>query len=175
MKKEELIAEIEDAFGRYPPRGLRITIDSDMGDYPEVRNHFHHRNWWDCDAKFLKQHDGAFTFMTNEARLYFTPSFMIASLQNPAAADTLPDNFVLNLTATLLRQYSRPQLRAIIHFIEFHLSDEPWKDPDWRNELALAQGIAKTVATVGDGKLDALADEAIRAFEAGTTRGTEQR
>lgn len=29
MKREELVAEIEDAFGRFPPSGLRITIDSD--------------------------------------------------------------------------------------------------------------------------------------------------
>jgi hypothetical protein len=146
MKKEELITQIEDAFGRFPPQGLRITIDSDMGDYCDVRNHFHHRNWWTCDAKFLKQQDGAFTFMTDEARLYFTPAFMIASLQSPEAADTVPDSFVRSLTATLLKQYSPPQLRAIIHFIEFHLSDEPWKDPPWRKELALAKDIEKIVA-----------------------------
>jgi len=141
MKKEELITEIEEAFGRFSPRGLQITINSDMGDYPEVRNHFHHRDWWTCDAKYLKQQDGAFTFMTDEARVYFTPAFMIASLVDHVAADTVPDNFVANLSETLLRRYDLPQLRAVSHFIEFSLSEDSWLDNGWRRKLALAQSI----------------------------------
>ncbi len=146
MRKDDLISEIEDAFGRFPPKGLRITVDSDMGDYPDVRNHFHHRDWWTCDTKFLKQQDGAFSFMTDEARLYFTPALMIACLRDPAAADTVPDNFLWNLEETLLKQYSLTQLRSIIHFIEFHLPDEPWKKPGWRKKLALAQSLERTAA-----------------------------
>jgi len=141
MEKEELITEIEEAFGRNSPRGLRITIDSDMGDYPEVQNHFHHRDWWTLDAKYLKEQDGAFTFMTDEARLYFAPAFMIASLRDPGSADTVPDNFVWNLKDSLLRLFSRPQLKTILRFIEFHLTDEPWNYPDWRKQHALVQSI----------------------------------
>jgi hypothetical protein len=141
MKKEDLISEIEEAFGRVSPRGLCITINSDMGDYPDVRRHFYHRDWWTCDAKYLKQQDGAFTFMTDEARAYFTPAFMIASLVDPAAADTVPDNFVSNLTESLLRQYDLPKLKAVKNFIEFSLSEDSWKHNGWRRKLALAQSI----------------------------------
>lgn len=143
------MAEIEAAFGRNPPRGICITMNSEMGDYPDVRNHFHHRNWWTCDARFLKQQDGAFTFMTDEARVYFAPAYMVASLQSPEVADTVPDNFVWNLSETLLKQFNPSQLRAIVHFIEFHLSDEPWKDPDWRRQLELAQGIEQNAINQG--------------------------
>jgi hypothetical protein len=146
MKKEELISEIEDAFGRFPPRGLRITIDSDMGDYPDVRNHFHHRDWWTCNAEYLGRREGAFTFMTDEAKVYFTPAFMLASLRSPEAALTVHQNFVWNLKESLLRHYNPPQLRAVINFIEFHLSDMPWTDRDLREILAVANGIEQNAA-----------------------------
>ncbi len=149
MAKEELIAEIEAAFDRTSPRGLRITIDSGMGDYPEVRNHFHHRDWWTCDASYLKQQDGAFTFMTDEARVYFTPAFMIASLRDPITADTVPDDFVGNLKEDLLKYYSPVQLQTIRRFIEFHFTDEPWNDPNWREQHALVERIEQT----GGGKV----------------------
>lgn len=84
--------------------------------------------------------------MIDEARVYFTPAFMIASLQSPEAADTVPDDFVWNLKETLSKKFNPLQLRTIIHFIEFHLSDEPWKDPDWRKQLALAQRIEQNAA-----------------------------
>jgi len=142
MKKEDLISEIEEAFGRDPcPRGIKITIDSDEGDYPDVRKHFHHKNWWTLDAKYLKSQDGAFTFMTEEAQLYFTPAFMIASLVDPCGADTVPDDFVWNLSDDLLRMYSNDQIQAVIHFIEFHLSDSRWNYRGWKKYIALAKEI----------------------------------
>lgn len=143
MNRNDLIAEIAAAFGRFPPRGLRITIDSDMGDYPDVRKHFHHRDWWTCDAAYLKQQDGAFSFVTDEARVYFTPAYMTASLASPAIADTVPDNFVLSLNEPLLRGYNGRQLKSIIRFIELHLPEEPWKMKDWRATLALVRKVAE--------------------------------
>lgn len=142
MKKEELISGIQDAFGRNTfPRGLLITSDSVIGDYPEVRAHFHHRDWWTCDAKYLKSQDGAFSMMDEDAQIYFTPAFMIESLRDPGSADTVPDSFVWNLTESLLRRYTPQQLRTVIHFIQFHLTDKPWERKSWRAPLAIAQSI----------------------------------
>lgn len=142
MKKENLVSEIEHAFGRnHFPWGMAITIDSDMGDYPDVRRHFRRRDWWECDARYLKSQDGAFTFMTNEAQLYFTPAFMLASLNEPGAADTVQDNFVWNLDGALLRLYTTEQLRSVIHFLEYQLTNHPYNYKSWRKVLTLAKSI----------------------------------
>ncbi len=142
MNIEELISEIEYAFGRNScPRGLRITIDSDEGDYPDVRRHFHHRDWWTCDARYLKSQDGAFTFMTEDAQIYFTPAYMIESIRDPGSADTVPETFIHGLTETILSRYTAQQLRSVIHFIQFHLTDKPWERKSWRAPLAIAQSI----------------------------------
>jgi hypothetical protein len=91
----------------------------------------------------LKHQDGAFSFMTDEARIYFTPAYMIASPASPAIADTVPDNFVLSLNEPLLRGYNGRQLKTIIRFIEFHLPEESWKMKDWRAKLALVRKVAE--------------------------------
>lgn len=142
MKSEELIAEIEDAFGRNScPRGLRITIDSDIGDYPDVRKHFHHRDWWTCDARYLKSQDGAFTVMSEEAQIYFSPAYMTESIRDPGSADTVPSTFVYGLTESILKRFTQRQLRSVIHFIQFHFSDRPWDYKDWRPKFEMAQRI----------------------------------
>jgi hypothetical protein len=79
--------------------------------------------------------------MTDEARVYFAPAYMVASLRDPGAADTVPDNFVWNLKEELLTLFNPTQLEAIRHFIEFHLTEEPWNDPDWRKQHALIKRI----------------------------------
>jgi len=66
---------------------------------------------------------------------------MIQSLRDPGSSDTVADEFVLNLTESLLKQYSTPQLRSIFYFIEFHLTDEPWMNKDWREKLAITKSI----------------------------------
>jgi hypothetical protein len=114
-----LAGDIEAAFGRNTyPRGVNPTHRLDWGDYVAVSRDFRSRNWWDCDAAFLKSYDGAFTFMTTEAKVYFAPAYMTAAVMHPGRADTVPDTFISNLDAELLANFTPEQRAVIRRFLE---------------------------------------------------------
>jgi len=93
----ELREQIERAFERTPaPQGRLVeTLFDDEG----VSDYFRGRTWRGHAVKDLRYHEVALSFFTPEAFRYFLPAFMLASIDDPEAADVIPDGILFHLSA----------------------------------------------------------------------------
>lgn len=97
QKPHELIAHIEAAFAdaRVPAAD---NISQPTYDDEGTSAYFRGKTWRGHSARQLRSLDFALTVMTPEAFAYFLPAFMIADIESPIEADTIPESLLFNLT-----------------------------------------------------------------------------
>lgn len=98
MKKpHELIAQIEAAFAdAIAPASDNISQPT--YDDEGTSAYFRGKTWRGHSARQLRSLDFALTVMTQEAFAYFLPAFMIADIESPIEADTIPESLLYHLS-----------------------------------------------------------------------------
>lgn len=129
-----LIEEIILAFqGVSRPAGsLFAPKEQDEGE----EEYFSDKTWEGHSVEALRYHEVAMGLFTQEAHQYFLPAFMIASLENPEAADVIPDHILYHFSEhekdfwkQRILILSEEQKIVVSKFLEqVHGSDEFHKD-----------------------------------------------
>jgi hypothetical protein len=97
QKPHELIAQIEAAFADACAPAAD-NISQPTYDDEGTSAYFRGKTWRGHSAKQLRSLDFSLTVMTQEAFTYFLPAFMIADIQSPIEADTIPESLLYHLT-----------------------------------------------------------------------------
>ncbi|MFO0356278.1 MAG: DUF6714 family protein [Sphingobacteriaceae bacterium] len=84
MTKDELINLISTAFVGFEFPGNENLIDSSYGDEPAlVRDHFAGQSDWQILKRESIDLDGALSFFSNKAFIFYLPAFLIADINEP--------------------------------------------------------------------------------------------
>jgi hypothetical protein len=119
----DLREQIERAFDQTPmPAG--ILVDP-LSDDEGVSNYFRGRSWRGHKVQDLRFHEVALSFFEPEAFRYYLPAFMLATLEDPAAADIIPHGILFHLSApddprvwARLCAFAPGELDAVAAFVE---------------------------------------------------------
>lgn len=122
-RRVALIPEIKAAFADVPYPGddgideHGCPWDEGVSDYFKGKGQVSHK------ADDLRIHRAGIDYMLPAALHYFLPAYAIAQLEDPAAADTIGDSLVHNLSVPqgrpIRERLSSAQRQALIKFVEY--------------------------------------------------------
>ena len=149
MTKDELIAEIKQAFSSQPYPGDMMLVYDNSGDHlecEEVREAFKGKTWDSLSQNFLFEQRYSFYFFTHESANYYLPAFLIFVINDFRNADDLSDNLVSALTlpseidvvvvANAVKKYKIDQQMPNIDFDEILRNQLQYKNQDIHNFIA---------------------------------------
>lgn len=122
MTTDELRATIEQAFADTPHPGRTFAeVSASLNDEGIVA-YFRDTTWRRHAVKDLRRHSAALSFFTEAAFRYWLPAFMLAEVEDPAAADVIADSIAFSLgksrrAPALLATFTPPELDAIHAFL----------------------------------------------------------
>jgi hypothetical protein len=140
---------IEAAFAdAQPPDERNITVCNCV-ECNEIAATFQGKHWNEIPLDLLRYNSEAMCFFTPEAYRYYLPAYMMASLQDYIAADTITEFIVYGLIAPaeasrvqVYRQkmegFTSLQRNAIESFLQFLKAQYPGHDPLGDIDRALA-------------------------------------
>ena len=128
---------IESAFAAVPYPGDDCIIAGSSEEGDELKTYFLRRSWRGHSAQQLRYHDSALGLFTEDALLYFLPAFLIASIEDPETADTIPSRILGIFTAPgnykpqsheafdrFIKRFTTQQRDALLQVFERIYSDD---------------------------------------------------
>jgi hypothetical protein len=122
MPKEEVAAQIEEAFADTPSPGNGFDDISATKWDEGIVDYFRGKTWRGHRVQDLRYNNAAMSFFTDKAFRYWLPAFMLAELENPIVADVIAEGIAFHLTHSdfadaRLRQFAKDELEAIAAFL----------------------------------------------------------
>jgi hypothetical protein len=117
---------IERAFADVPYPGHTQITAHRCPECDEIADYFRDTAWRGHSIEHLGSHASALALFTPEAYRYFLPGFMLATLENPQAADAIAGNIVFGFFSTpevgkRLALFNSDQRDAVVGFLR-HLA-----------------------------------------------------
>ena len=123
---ESLRSRIKRVFPRTPiPTAPIIDTYDDEGIIPA----FLGRAWDSFTTQELRNHCAAISFLNTSAFLYYLPAFVVASIDDPEAADIIPDNLLSKFgnsdAGQLVARLTTEQRDVLVEFFGAYVGDDP--------------------------------------------------
>ena len=118
-----LRVRIEHAFEGVPYPGDDNITAHLCPECREITEYFRGKGWRDHRVSDLRYHAAALSLFTPAAYHYYLPAFILADIEDPAAADIISDSILFGFTPTLTedptyqrarRQRLSPTQRAVV-------------------------------------------------------------
>ena len=148
INKDKLIQKIVVAFSEVEFPGNNNLVDQSYGDEPDiVRNHFFgHSDWKKLTHEFIDI-DGALSFLSDKAFLFYIPAFMIADInrkldyndptvrlcwsvtpqsENEKIAKIWRGGTIGERAKNCFDKFSKEQVSAILSYLHWRLSQDEY-------------------------------------------------
>jgi hypothetical protein len=114
----DLQHQIEAAFAKTPSPGTGFRDISATQQDEGIVDYFRGTTWRGHCVADLRHHSAALSFFTGPAFRYWLPAFMLASLEDPEAADVIPEHIASDMQKNeRLILFAAHELRAIAAFL----------------------------------------------------------
>ena len=97
MRRHNVTSLIETAFAATPRPGDGFDDISATKQDEGIVDHFRGTTWRGHTVADLRHHSAALSFFTDAAFRYWLPAFMLASLEDPEAADIIPESIEFSM------------------------------------------------------------------------------